>query len=479
MEDNRSARPGALSGSRRVRRGAVLGLLAAALLLMVFASAASATPTPYDIRGEWSFELIAPKEDLIGEVSINKMEPDGEFSGTGEFAGGFVQGTITGTVSGSETSMTLVTHSSIGEITFVATGVAIDTVNNSFSGSGKSYQGGNEVAAPEVIGKRIKTYAELKEREEREQRETEEKLARSNIRGEWEITLETGPEKLEGIAFVTEEANSENEFSSSRATFAGVIPGTFSGTLKGSEADITMTTQAVGSFPAGTFASEAVSVTSAINPTSMTGSGTTTVGGFELPSTFTAKRIKTYHEVQLMEAAERTAKEIQEKEQQEKEALQAKEAQERAAREAKEQLEREAAQKSIAAKTTPNPNALLAVKPVGGAVAVSAAGALSLKLVNPNGAPVHGRWTLGLSGGVGAAAKRTSKGTKLGSASFEIAAGASKSLKLKLSHAVERLLKRRKTLHGRLTIVTEASGEAPVSKKYSLTLHAQAHASKG
>lgn len=460
-----------------------LGFLLVCALLASFASAADATT--YDMRGEWSVTLTSPQQSaLSGVLIINKMEPSGEFSGSGQFAGGAIQATITGTVSGTKTSVTIPTTSSLGNITFIAEEATIDTIKNSLSGTGKSYENGKQIETAEITATRIKTYQEVQEREARERMEHEEALARGNVRGEWAVTLEAGPQTIKGIAVIDEEANAKNEFKSSSALFEGAIPGTFSGTLKGGQATVDISTEAAGAFPAASFLGEAIAVTSNSNPKSMTGSGTVTVGTTKLTGTLTATKIKTYQEVKELEEAAQRAKEQQEKEageakkaQEAKEAKEAEEARAKQSREAKEKLEKEATQKQLVTLVTTTSGPLACPEPAAKALTVSAAGELALKLTSSNDVAVQGHLTLVLPAGGKAS---TGKGAKtkdvtLGEGSFAISAHGEETVHIQLSRKGRTELRHHTKLRAILTIATSASGaQAGASKSYTLTLRNQA-----
>ncbi|MGA9284686.1 MAG: hypothetical protein WBV85_04525 [Solirubrobacteraceae bacterium] len=471
---------------------APLGLLLASLLLASFASTALASN--YEMRGEWSLTLSATHgTSFSGTDTINKMEVNGEYSGSGSFVNGLLPAAISGTVSGGETSINIVADTPTeGVITFVATNMTIDLAKNTFSGSGTYY---NEKHEPYETGTisatRTHSYQEMLEREAREKKENEERQARSNIRGEWEFTLTVGPQTEKGLALITAEANAQNAFSSASTIFEGVDPGTFSGILEGKEASVVLTNQAIGSVPAGEFTSNTINVSSASNPTSMSGTGT-----FKFPSAsietvgeLKATKIHTYTEVKEREAKEaKEAKEAEEKIEQvaiEQRAKAAKEAEEarakqaRAAQEAKEKLEQEAFQKSII--KTPAPT-LVSAEPSAKTLAAGGSGKVSLKLVNPNTLAIHGHLTLVARVAKGAGKASAGKGTgmvTLGSASFTISANGSETLKITLSKSGQTALKRLKTLQVTLEIATEATGETSVNKKYTLTLREQSRHGKG
>jgi hypothetical protein len=132
------------------------------------------------------------------------------------------------------------------------------------------------------------------------------------MRGEWEIVESFGNEHPRGRALIVEEANSKGEFASNNLLFEGVVHGTFSGTLEGGKASVTVTTQAFGSFPPSEFNSSTMTVESTGSSLSMSGSGVFESGGATAPATVVATRIKTYKEVEEREARE--AKEQAERE---------------------------------------------------------------------------------------------------------------------------------------------------------------------
>jgi hypothetical protein len=483
---------GRTRAARRLRFTAPFGLLLACLLLAAFASTASAAP--YDMRGEWSIELTASAQPpLPGKDLITKMEPNGEFSGKALF-GGVLEASVAGTatVSGTETSLTIVAPGTpIGTITFVATAATIDVAKNAFAGPGIYYNSKNEpYETGGVIAKRLRTLQEVKEQEEREQKEREEKLARASIRGEWALTLKVGSQTTHALALINNEANSKNEFASTSALFESVVQGSFSGTLEGGKATVTVTTEAYGEIPPSKFTSNAMTIASAGGSLSMSGTGTFTVvtpgGPLQSPGELTATRTHSYGEIKEREAKEaeeakqaeeaKAAKEAQEA----KEAKEAKEAEEARAKQAREARERQ--EKEAAAKSLPVPLPIVTVAPLASVepavktVTVGGSGSLALGLSNPNAWTVQGSVTL-FAGVPGHASKSSGKGRKapvvsFGSASFTISAHGTQSVKIKLSHAARADLTRHKTLRITVTISTNTKGMQGVSKTYTITLHA-------
>src|ERR1700728_484139 len=330
---------------RRMRLVAPLGLLLAGVLLASFA--ASAFASTVDIRGEWAITLKTKSNTLLG-TSVIIAEPNAqeEFASATTTFDSFIPGTFSGTLEGSKATVTMTTsevpsppapapvppgkfESATGAIAVIA-----GTGTLELSGEG-TFTVGDIVEKGTLEAKRIKTYQQL----EQEQLEKEEREARPNIRGEWALTLEAGPETLKGIAVIDEEATTQNDFASESAMFEGSQDGTFTGTLKGPEASVTITTEgnATLEIPPGSFTSGTIAVSPIADPTSMSGEGTFTSGAAKLTGKLTATRIKTYQQVLEREESERKAKE-----QQEKEAQEAQEAKEKAEQEAKVKAEQEA-----------------------------------------------------------------------------------------------------------------------------------------
>lgn len=455
---------------RRMRLVAPLTLLISCSLLASFASPASASN--YDMRGEWGLQLSATHGTTFsGTDIINKMEPSGAYSGAGSFLSGLLPATMSGTVVGNETSLSIVADTPTeGEVTFIATKMTVETVKNEFSGSGTYYnEKGEPYETGQVKATRLKTYQEVLEREAREKKEAEERQARANIRGEWELTLKAGPQTLKAIAVISSEANSKNEFSSSSATFEGGVAGNFQGTLEGEKATVKLTNQAAAGVPAGEFTSSAMTVHSASNPTSMSGAGKLVIPelALEVPGELTAVKIHTYAEVKEREAREaREAKEAQERAEREAEAARA--------RRAREELE---AKEKAAITTTSSPasaSTLLPAVLLGKAFTATRAGSVPLRLSDPNSFPIHGHIAIVLSTTVakGSGAGRKVVKTTLGSGSFALTAGSNEAVSVKLSHTGLTILKRRHALRVTLVLTSESAGVASAIKKYAVTLRA-------
>jgi hypothetical protein len=459
---------------------APLAFLVACSLLAIFAAAASASN--YDMRGEWSIELTATepgKPPLPGTDVIDKMEANGEYSGTASFLGGILIAPVTGTVTNNEASIEVVAATPLGIITFRAKELPINTTENKFSGAGTYYNSNNEpYETGEVICARTKTYQEVIERRERERKEAEERAERANIRGEWELTLKFGGNTSKAIALITNEADSKNVFASSSLTFEGGVSGSIEGTLEGEKATIKLTSDKSILAPAAEFTSSAMSVTPATDPASITGSGKVVVPelSFEMPGELTATRLHTYTEVTERETREREAEEAKKAEEARQAKLQAeKEAEEatnkriREEREARERLEGKPPSSTVPAASP----TVLAASPLGTSLTVTGAGPLPLRLNNPNAFSIHGRVTVVSSSAVGArhsGKKGKARQMTLGTASFTIAAHASETVSLKLSRTGLAALKRHRTLHVTVVVTSEAGGKSS-TKSYAVTLH--------
>lgn len=340
---------------------------------------------------------------------------------------------------------------------------------------------------------RLRTQKQIEEQQEREKKEREEKEARENVRGEWSLTLQAGPQTVKGVALITTEANSKNEFASSGALFESVVPGTFSGTLEDGEASVTVTTMAAGPYPAATFTGKNLVVASTDTSMSIAGSGELefTPGG-ATKATLTATRTSTYQELVAREAKEAEAKEIQEKEAQEAKEKQEREARERVAREAQEKTVREAQEKTareikerqereareaIAKVTATKTPALVSVQLDTKSSTVGAAELVSLQIANPNPYAISGRVTLsmtpsgkgGKSAGEGGTAGK--KEVSFGTASFGISPDGKQIVKLKLSKVGRSELAHHGTVRVVATITTLASGQTTTTKTFGLTLH--------
>jgi hypothetical protein len=137
------------------------------------------------------------------------------------------------------------------------------------------------------------------------------------MRGEWELVMKApGQPTAKGVAVITVETNGKEEFAASSVLLEQVVHGTFSGTLKGSEASVEVTTEAYGPLPAGKFTSTTMTVQAGGSSPSISGSGELLAGTTPVPgASLVATRIKTYKEIQEREARE--AKEKLEREEQE------------------------------------------------------------------------------------------------------------------------------------------------------------------
>jgi len=461
---------------RRMRLGAPLGLLLACTLLGVFASIASATP--YDMRGEWSLEFKSSHQSPLGETGLITQfnEATGEFSGAFLATNG-LKTTVEGTLSGTAITMTTNSPAPFGVITFKSTGVTLEPATNSLAGTGEYLINGQEIEPGEVTATRLKTMKEVEEKEAQEQREQEEKIARTRIRGEWELTIQISGQTFKAISLISEEANSKNEFASSSLLFEGAIPGSFTGTLEGGKASVKVTSEAEGSYPATEFTSNAMTVTATANSMSMTGSGTGTFGS----GTLTATRLRSHQQIEEQrKQQEKEAKEKLEKEEQATAEQKAREqkaheqaAREQNERELKERQAREAAEKAAAGPGVTSKAPLLSVALSASGLTVGTANTFSVSLTNPNASPVQGQLklvTLATSGK--SSAKHHAKSITLGTADFTIVSHGSAVVKVKLSPTGRAQLTHHKTLHATLTLTTQVAGQPSVTKTYSVTLHA-------
>ncbi|MGA7703275.1 MAG: hypothetical protein WB998_00100 [Solirubrobacteraceae bacterium] len=484
---------GRTRAGRGARKAAPLVFVLGCVLLALagFASAASASAP--EMRGEWEIVLKAGGQTNMGTTIIRQ-----EANAQGEFASEAVQlaqgspGTFTGTLEGA-TATVKITASPANGVPASEFNSATMTVTSGvgtleISGEGTFAVPSLGMTAPgTVVAKRIKTYQEVQEREARELREREEKEAREAIRGEWALTLEDGPVVVKEIALISEQANSKNEFRAKSVMVEGKPAGTFTGTLKGAEADVTLTTNEVpGQLPPGTFQSSAIAVSSKSNPTSMTGSGELSFeGGYPPPSTatLTATRVRSYQQVQAQEAKERAEEE--EKEKQAEEAQVAKEkaeqlAKETAERETRERREREAHEalekfnKAIVPPPVeaPKPTLIsvaLAPKTLKG-VTVGHGHTVSLALSNPNHLTVGGQLDMFTATSGSTSTKK--KITQFGTASFTLTASGATVVKLKLSSANYATLLHRRRLRVVVNVTTTADGVSTPTKSYGVTLSA-------
>jgi hypothetical protein len=354
------------------------------------------------------------------------------------------------------------------------------------TGSGTITQGSNSISGT-LTATRVKTYEEVEERLAREKREHEEALARSQVRGEWALQIEAGSHVAQGVARITQPANAKNEFASSSALFEGAVAGSFTGILQGGKATVTITTQAAGPYPASTFTSSAITVGTPTEPTSMSGPGTIEVGGVSAPATLTATRTKSYLQLREAEAQEELEREQQEKAEREANERRQREERERLEREAKEKLERETAQTPTQATSTSTPSSTtptvsagapgkpsVSVRLAARTLFVTGSGSVSLPFSNPGALEAQVRVTLSLPAHAGGAAagRHGKKAVALGSASFAVSPGKTVHVTVRLSTAGRALLARHATLHALAVVLTSASGQAPTSRAYRLTLRA-------
>jgi hypothetical protein len=494
----------------RKRAMAPVGFLLACALVAALPAAAFATAP--EVRGEWELLVQSSGATLKGKTLITE-EADGEGKFAGPTHGIHFEdggtGTFSGTLEGGKASVLMIADPigsfPVGE--FASSTMTVEEGPGTLALSGEGTITVSGKATPNAIftATRIKSQKQIEEQEAQEKKEREEREAKERVRGEWALTFEAGPQVVKGTALVTNLANSKEEFASSSAVFESVIPGTFSGTVMGSEASVTITTQAAGPFPGGTFTGTKLAVTVTSNSMTIAGEGTLTPetpANTSFPAMLTATRIRTYQEVtkereakekeerEAKETTEREAREKTEREASEKAAREAKEKQDREALEAKQKTEREANEKAAllakekaereareAAEKAALANAkLVSAQLPGKALTVSASELLSLQLTNPNPYAVSGHVTLvaAQSSGKSSASKgaKGKKGGSLGSASFTLSPNGEQVVKLKLSQRGRAELARHKTLRVLATVTTQASGKTTTSKTFSLTLHA-------
>jgi hypothetical protein len=132
------------------------------------------------------------------------------------------------------------------------------------------------------------------------------------MRGEWEVSINSSVVSTKGKALITEEANGKGEFASHSLRFESGVGGIFSGTLEGAKASVTVTSEGSGPFPPATFTSTGMTVEPSGIPPSMSGSGTLTFGSSQVPATLTATRIRTYQQVKEQEEREKREQEERE-----------------------------------------------------------------------------------------------------------------------------------------------------------------------
>jgi hypothetical protein len=470
---------------RRLRLTAPLVSLLACVLLAGLPAAASATAP--EMRGEWQLVIKSGPNTIEGTALITaEADGEGKFASHSALFAGVIPGTFSGKLEGATATVKTTTQAfgPVGASEFSSKTMTVESGVGTLKLSGEgelSFAGGGPPAPATLNATRIKTQKQIEEQEAREKREREEREARANIRGEWAITLESGPIVFKGVALITEEANAKNEFASSSALFESFIPGSFSGTLEGGKATVKVTNEAAGPAPAGEFNSTEIVVSTANNPASMSGPGTFTVGGSKSSGQLTATRLRTHQQIEEQEKTEREAKEKAELEAKEKAE---REAREKAEREAKEKAEREAKEKRAreeAEKAKPLPLplptivALVSVEPNSKTLTLGHSNTFSLDLTNPNATAVHGHVKLTLAKAGKASAKHTtgpSKSSTLGESSFTISSHGSEILKIKLSSSGRAQLARHKTLRVLVAVTTQATGYTSAGKSYTLTLRA-------
>ena len=450
-----------------------------------------------EMRGEWSIVAESGGESLAGTAIIDKeANAQGEFESLSVNVMNVDTGTFSGTLEGA-TATVKFTIAPIGPyegVEFSSKTLTVEAGVSSLALSGGGTvtleKGGQKSGT--MVATRIRTYKQIEEQETKEREELEEKEAQQNVRGEWSLTLEAGPEKFKGVALITQEANAENKFASQSALFEGLLGGTFTGTLEHGEASVTITTEGdqAMSIPPGSFTSGKISVSSASNPTYMSGQGMFTVDGTEIPGTLAATRIKSYQQIEEQEIKEREAKaKLEEealiaKEKVEREATEKAELElkEKRAREAREATEK--ANKNIQPPPSilPPPPALVPVALATRTLTVAQSGALSLKLTNPNSSPASGHLKVTFTSKVASAkhgGHAVSKTVTLGEASFSVAGDGTEVVKITLSRGARTKLAHLKTMHALVTLTTQATGQPAVTKTYSLTLHSGSAQHKG
>ena len=136
--------------------------------------------------------------------------------------------------------------------------------------------------------------------------------ATPEMRGEWELAvfIESTGNHLTAKSRITQEANAKGEFAGSGFLFQGVDPGTFSGTLKGSEASVRVVLAPIGPFPEAVLTSETMKVETIAGLLTISGSVTVTAGGGSPSSgTVVATRLKSNKQIEEQEAKEKQERE--------------------------------------------------------------------------------------------------------------------------------------------------------------------------
>jgi hypothetical protein len=130
------------------------------------------------------------------------------------------------------------------------------------------------------------------------------------MRGEWEVVMAYGSFTIKGKPFISQEAEVDGHFESQPVQFEEGIEGTFTGTLKGSEAEVTIplskTPLGNGGFESKTVA---VDYNATANTLVLSGSGLFKLGGEEATGTLTATRLRSQKQIEEQEAREKLEKE--------------------------------------------------------------------------------------------------------------------------------------------------------------------------
>jgi hypothetical protein len=501
-----------LAGTRAMRwmrLGAPVGVLLACLLLAGMPALASAA-TP-EMRGEWEIFVRGPVAEATG-IALIKTEANskGEFASSSAIFSNTYPSSFSGTLEGAKATITIITYA-LGpspEVEVISKTMAVTSGGSkpSMSGSGEIFVNKAPGGVATIVATRIKTYKEVeereareakekKEKEEKEKKEKEELEAREKILGEWSLVIKVGPQAANGTALIKVTPGADDKFSSSSALFEGGVPGSFSGTVEGSTATVTVTTE---STPAVEFIGEKLTVDTSGGSLSISGTGKlyANKGLVTESATLVATRTKTYAEVIAREAKEKLELETKEKEAKEKLELEAKEreakakaeqeakakaeqeAKAKAAFEAKAKAEQEAKEKQEReAREKLDKSALVSVRLAGKTFTVSPPGLLSMHLTNPNPYAISGRIVLiatqsAKAGKVSRARSGSGKKAQsLGTVSFEISPNGKQLVKVQLSRAGRAELARHKTLRVRATILTKANGQTSTTKTLTVTLH--------
>lgn len=336
----------------------------------------------------------------------------------------------------------------------------------------------------------------------------------NDLRGEWSYVVKCsctfpppiGGSTLPGTVIISQMDLATGAFMAT-STLDGFIPSPLSGTVTENQISLVLEVPS----PEGSNSLEATGTVEG------GGSEITSSGAWTDPpspaSTFTAKRIRTYQqiekeeeekkkEIEAREAKEakeaqeaKEAKEAKEAQEAKEKEQQSKEAQERAAKEKvaqeakaaqagkeKAEAEAKAAQAAQAAREArereERERAAAGAMPAGLSAktfTVGASGLVALGLSNPNDYSISGAVTL-TSASTGRASHGAARGRALASATYTISSHASKTVKLKLSKGARTALARHRTVQVVVRITTVATGHAAITKTYSVTLKAAAAA---